>query len=328
MMNDAVIDPKFNAYKTRLSELLENLQQLASEAGSAELHEIVSNLRTQINEPFLFVIVGEVKSGKSSFINALLQEEVCRVDPAPCTDRVQQIVYSESRKEWTLNPQLAKIGLPLDLLKTIAIVDTPGTNTVIAHHQEITERFIPYSDLVIFVFSAKNPHTQSAWDLLSFVSQEWHRKIIFVLQQADIASEHELEVNIRAVSDYARKRHLTSPQIFSTSAKWELDKDPRSGFDKIRQFIRATITGGQHVRQKLQSNASAATQVAGNLRNSLNEQKRQLDSDIKAEEKIKSRLSIGKDKSTYEIESLIQLLASNYNRIANYIKEDFHEAFR
>jgi hypothetical protein len=66
-------------------------------------------------------------------------------------------------------------------------------------------------------------------------------------------------------------------------------------------------------------------QVASNLQNSLNEQKRQLDTDIKTEEKIKSRLSVGKDKSTYEIESLIQLLVSNYNRIANYIKDDFRE---
>lgn len=324
-MSDAVIDAKFDAYKSRLNELLERLQQLATETGSTELQEIVSNLRTQINEPFLFVIVGEVKSGKSSFINALLHEEVCKVDPAPCTDRVQQIVYSASREEWILNPQLTKIGLPIDTLKTIAIVDTPGTNTVIAHHQEITERFIPYSDLVIFVFSAKNPHTQSAWDLFSFVSEEWHRKIIFVLQQADIASEHELEVNVRAVREYARKKNLTSPQIFCTSAKWEIEKDQRSGFEQVRQFIRKTVTGGRNVIQKLQSNASAATQVAGNLQSSLNEQKRQLDTDIKIEEKIKSRLSVGKDKSTYEIESLIQLLVSNYNRIANYIKDDFRE---
>jgi len=324
-MNDAVIDATFSAYKTQLSELLEKLRQLTIDAGSTDLQEIVSNLRTQINEPFLFVIVGEVKSGKSSFINALLQEEVCRVDPAPCTDRVQQIVYSESRKEWALNPQLTKIGLPIDILKTIAIVDTPGTNTVIAHHQEITEKFIPYSDLVVFVFSAKNPHTQSAWDLLAFVSEEWHRKIIFVLQQADIASEHELEVNVRAVREYARKKNITSPQIFSTSAKWEIEKDSRSGFDQIRQFIRETVTGGQHVRQKLQSNASAAMQVANNLHDSLNEQKRLLDSDMQIQEKIKSRLSVGKDKSTYEIESLIQLLVSNYNRIANYIKDDFRE---
>ncbi|MBK7009342.1 MAG: dynamin family protein [Saprospiraceae bacterium] len=34
---------------------------------------------------------------------------------------------------------------------------TPGTNTIVAHHQEITEKFIPYSDLIVFVFEAKNP---------------------------------------------------------------------------------------------------------------------------------------------------------------------------
>lgn len=320
-----LLNEKYSACKARLNELLQQLQQLALDVGGHEQREIARNLGAKLNEPFLFVVVGEVKSGKSSFINALLQEAICKVDPAPCTDRVQQIVYAEKNEAQESSQHFIRLGRPLEILKTIAIVDTPGTNTVIERHQEITEKFIPYSDLVIFVFPARNPHTQSAWNLLAFVSEEWHRKVIFVLQQADTASEHELDINIKSVHEYARKRNIHSPRLFCTSAKWEAEKDSRSGFDQIRAFIRETVTGGRHYGQKLQANVTSAEQVAGSLKKNLAGQKQQLDIDLKVQEKIQTRLSLGKDKSTYEIDALIQLLVSNYNRIANYIKEDFRE---
>ena len=51
---------------------------------------------------------------------------------------------------------LKKIFHPVEILREIAIVDTPGTNAIVAHHQEITEGFVPAADLIVFVFEAKN----------------------------------------------------------------------------------------------------------------------------------------------------------------------------
>src|SRR5690625_6194695 len=79
---------------------------------------------------------------------------------------IQQIKYGKNHDEITINPFLKQIYFPDPILKEISIVDTPGTNTIIEHHQEITERFIPVADLVVFVFEAKNPYRQSAWDFL------------------------------------------------------------------------------------------------------------------------------------------------------------------
>ncbi|WP_205127208.1 dynamin family protein [Okeania hirsuta] len=132
---------------------------MASETRNEELSQTLSELRTSIGEPFLFVIVGEVKAGKSSFINALLNvgKEVVKVAPDPCTDTIQQLIYGEQASEVEINPYLKKIIQPVDILRKISIVDTPGTNTISEHHQEITERFVPRSDLIVFVFEAKNP---------------------------------------------------------------------------------------------------------------------------------------------------------------------------
>ena len=51
------------------------------------------------------------------------------------------------------------ITAPVDFLRDIHVVDTPGTNAVIREHEAITADFVPRSDLVLFVSSADRPFT-------------------------------------------------------------------------------------------------------------------------------------------------------------------------
>jgi len=232
-MTESMIDKTYEDLRSRTAELLVGVEALTKRINNPELERITGDLRTTINEPFLFVVVGEIKAGKSSFINALLNENICPVDPAPCTDKIQQIVYSAERFDREINPHQKKIGMPVEILKQISIVDTPGTNTLIAHHHDITEKFIPNSGLVLFIFPAKNPHTASAWELLVYISYEWRKQVVFILQQADLATVEELRVNTEKVREYAMERGVDNPRIFQTSAKWEEEGDPRSGFETI-----------------------------------------------------------------------------------------------
>jgi hypothetical protein len=50
--------------------------------------DTLQNLLKDVREPLLFVVVGEVKAGKSSLLNALFGQEFCRVDVLPATDRI------------------------------------------------------------------------------------------------------------------------------------------------------------------------------------------------------------------------------------------------
>lgn len=326
-MRSAILDDKFVNLKLRLDDLLKRLQSFLEDAeGPADRRRVVSDLRTSLNEPFLFVVVGEVKSGKSSFINALLGEDVCRVDPAPCTDIIQQIVYAAERFEDRSRPLVARIGLPLDILKAIAIVDTPGTNTVIENHQAITRDFIPRSDLVLLVFPAKNPYTQSAWDLLDHIREEWRKRIVFILQQADLARPDELEVNTRKVHELALQKGISDPLIFATSA--ELERQGAfgsSGFDSVRRHIRTTVTGGRHYRLKLTSILDTSAQVVVRLRQALAARQERLDADRGVVRQVKDRLAAGARQSDRELAALIERLTEAYQRTAETTKAEFRD---
>jgi ribosome biogenesis GTPase A len=122
-MASQLINQALQAYRTDLDGLLERVQALAGTINNPNLRQTTQNLRRNINEPFLFVVVGEVKAGKSSFVNALLEAEVCATDIEPCTDSIQQIVYAEEDFAEQVEPSLRKVGHPIDILQDISIVD-------------------------------------------------------------------------------------------------------------------------------------------------------------------------------------------------------------
>ncbi len=324
-MTNPVLNDRFAVLKDRIEDYLKQFHQTLIGLNGDALQAVISELRSGLQEPFLFVVVGEVKSGKSSFINALLGETICEVDAAPCTDAIQQIVFGEERFEETIHPLLKKIGLPLPILKTIAIVDTPGTNTVIENHQEITRNFIPNSDLVLMVFQAKNPYTQSAWDLLDYVREEWRKRTIFILQQADLARPDEIQTNMTRVRELALQKGIPDPQIFATSAELEIKGIDDSGFKAVRKFIRTTITGGRHYRLKLESILETAGQVMLQFENSVADRRQRLTADQATVAKVKQRLVSGHKQSAYELQSLIERLSGTYRRESQELVRDFSE---
>ena len=46
-------------------------------------------------------------------------------------------------------------------LKQLNVVDTPGTNVILQRQQRRTEEFVPHAVLLLFVFSADKPLTES-----------------------------------------------------------------------------------------------------------------------------------------------------------------------
>ena len=313
-----MINQTINTYRSKIDEIVKDLHELTIRIKHDELAKTVSDLRNRIHDPFMFVIVGEVKAGKSSFINALLDtgREITKVAPQPMTDTIQQIVYGEEEEVITINPYLKKILQPVDILREIAIVDTPGTNTIIEHHQEITENFIPASDLIVFVFEAKNPYRQSAWNFFDFIHTEWRKKIVFVLQQKDLMPEEDLEVNRSGLLAFAEKKGMQAPPIFAVSAKQELDgQKEESGFSAMRSYITENITGGKAPVLKLKNNVATSININERIAKGLIDRQKQWEADTTFRSDIRETLDHQEKKSYHQVDVLVENLVAGYDRI-------------
>jgi ribosome biogenesis GTPase A len=97
--------------------------------------KLLSNASDSIDELFLFVVVGEFNSGKSTFLNALLGGEHCKSGVLPTTDRVTILrdisTRSNSAGEDTTKTWLddrddtISMYVPVHWLRQASIVDTP-----------------------------------------------------------------------------------------------------------------------------------------------------------------------------------------------------------
>ncbi len=184
--------------------------------------EAVANVRTAVNDLdgiFLLVVAGEFNAGKSSLINALLGERVMPEGVTPTTDRVTVITHGAEVGEKDDGKDVVRRTYPSELLDTVAFVDTPGTNAIVARHQQLTERFVPRADLVLFVTSADRPFTQSEREFLELIAS-WGKKVLMVVNKIDIlASAAERETVLEFVAQHARETLGSTPEVFGVSAR-------------------------------------------------------------------------------------------------------------
>lgn len=324
----SIINQQITAFRERLIAIFGQLHRLTVRVEHEEMMEIAEDVKQSINDPFLFVIVGEVKVGKSSFINALLdsQEEICKVAPHPMTDTIQVINHGSEVSEKSISPYLKHLTHPADILKEVSVVDTPGTNTIIDRHQEITEEFIPNSDLVIFVFEAKNPYRQSAWDFFRFIQKDWHKKLVFVLQQKDLMSQEDLITNIEGVRKYAQNQGIDQPEIFAVSALEELKGNHQeSGFEELKVFIQDRITGGQAPVLKMLSKINTAQQVSERLAKGIDDRQEQLKSDEAFREDISSSLDEYQRLTRNQVNNLVENILDSYDKTTIKVRAELNE---
>ncbi|MEI6414002.1 MAG: dynamin family protein [Pseudomonadota bacterium] len=241
----AVAPGQFLQDRERIRALIQQGQALAKSLNDPALIAEVDQLSISALKPFLFVVVGEVKSGKSSLVNALLEAPVCAVDSLPCTIKVQEIHYGETAQRIAVSEFEERLNLPHPILQHIAIVDTPGTNAIVHQHQVITEGYLPQSDLVLFVFFAKNPYTGSAWDFLRSIHHDWQRNVLFVLQQCDLLEDGELErTEARVVQQLARE-NITEPRIFPVSVL------TGAGLKTLTGYLRSHVVKGRQFNKSV-----------------------------------------------------------------------------
>ena len=270
-----MIADRYLQLKGELESGLAGLIKLGQEMKRPTEELTLQALLRDISEPLLFVVVGEVKSGKSSLLNALFGDEFAKVDVLPATDRVYIFRYGPEEKTNEVSPKLTERYLPVPFLRNFNVVDTPGTNTMVKEHQMTTEDFMPRADIVLFVFSVANPWTQSNWEFLNFLQKTWLKNVIFVLQQIDLREPTEIEVIYRHLQDTAMRQLGFVPPLFAVSARKALlartrgiDKEKlweESAFAQLEEQINFIVTESSTRMLKLRSTFQAARVVLEQL---------------------------------------------------------------
>ncbi len=271
-----MIGEEYFELRSRLGTDLYVLAGLVRElGGSGDDVHILENLIASLNDPFVFVVVGEVNVGKSTFLNALFGADFSRTGVMPTTDRIYFFKHGNEVTTTTIAPSVEEVRVPCGFLKDFHIVDTPGTNSIENEHQQITERFVPVADLVIFVFSAMNPWGASAWQFLEKVHRHWMRNVIFVLQQCDLRTPEEIQVITDYMGQLSRQRFNREFPLFAISAKKAylarssgLDREKLladSGFHALESHITTTVTRSQPRMAKLGSALRLAQHVLEQL---------------------------------------------------------------
>ena len=323
-----ILSPELKRQFETLRGYLQRALWLAERCADHEATQILRVRLANLQAAALIVIVGEVKAGKSSLINALVSEDVCEVAPGPCTAGIRELVYGGERKVVSLGQFRERVFLPKEVLREVTMVDTPGTNSIIQNHETITENYIPQSDLVVFVFSAANPHTKSAWALLTLIRKEWHRKMVFVLQQSDRASQRELTINREHVTQYARDRQVETPTVFTLSAKRELEAMPESGFSEFRDYLQNAIACGEVWRMKVEGSYQTLRSVMARLLSHLRLEKAAIDEERAFYQDLFRKVEAYEARAYSLKLAIVEKLSATYDSLAKQSEDEFAKGLR
>ncbi len=277
----------------------------ATEEDRDELDQAARNL----NELFLLVIVGEFNAGKSAFINALIGAEVMPEGVTPTTAVINLLRHGEEPSETMLPDGVIQRTWPATFLEEITVVDTPGTNAIIREHEALTQRFVPRSDLVLFVTSADRPFTESEREFMAQI-QEWGKKIVIILNKIDLLRDDQAREQVVEFVNESIERLLGfEPEVFPVSAllaqqaKTAGDRNPTerdrlwaaSNFEALENYIVNTLDEEGRIRLKLLNPLGIAEHLTERYLKAATDRLAVLNDDLVTIENIERQLQLYQD---------------------------------
>ncbi len=177
--------------------------------------EIIVN---RAEEPLNVVVLGEVKAGKSSLINAIVKDNVAPVGVTETTSCIMDIVfceqpsasllidgkvektgsreeiieyYEQKGEEIRKNSRNIEIHLSLNSLglKNFHLVDTPGLETINTAFEDTTVGFLSSADVIIWVFNANHVGQTDVRERLSAIAKLGKPMVAAINKIDEIGSE-------------------------------------------------------------------------------------------------------------------------------------------
>ncbi len=253
----------------------------------------------QLDELFLLVVAGEFNSGKSALINALLGQKLLKEGVTPTTASISMLRYGDDGKLLVESEHVHVQSAPVELLREICIVDTPGTNAIIRQHELITTEFVPRADLVLFITSVDRPFTESERTFLQLI-RDWGKKVVVVLNKIDILQD---STELAEVESFVRENALalfgSMPELFPVSARQALRAklgEPElwapSRFEALEKYIHDTLDETSRLRLKFMNPIGVGSRLVDKFSKITIERLGLLSEDFARLEDVDSQLSL------------------------------------
>jgi GTPase SAR1 family protein len=194
-------------------------------------NEIQRHMRSA-RYPLEVAVVGQFSSGKSTFLNALISKNILPTGITPVTSKVNYINYgseyklkitfksgaeefapletieefTDQRKHELKSVKYLTIYAPIEMLKDITFVDTPGLNSLSDDDTSVTKKVLKDVGGIIWLTLIDNAGKQSEEEVLKEYMQQFKNKSLCVLNQKDRFDENQIEATTNYVknsfSDY------------------------------------------------------------------------------------------------------------------------------
>ena len=301
-----------------------------------EASETLRDTLKTLEDRFLVVVVGEFNSGKSTFINALLNTEILETGVTPTTSLIHLLRYGEEATTTPIEDWGLLVNLPAPLLESISLVDTPGTNSVFADHAILTNWFFPRADLVLFVTSADRPYTESESNFLQTI-REWGKKIIIIHNKADlIESKEDLKNVVDFIRDNAQRELKSEIPIITVSARTAMkarhENDPelwkKSGYDELEKYIQDKLNEKSRFIYKMNAALGIGERLAQQTLNLQKEEMQFYQEDLILTDSIQDQAASYKTDIEKEINRSLAEIRTIFSDIKKSGNEYFEKLFK
>ncbi|MDB4940633.1 MAG: hypothetical protein JWP97_167 [Labilithrix sp.] len=225
------------------AQILTRLDRHARALHALESTARIAELAVERSRPVRLAIVGEFNAGKSTFINAVMGEDVAPTGVLPTTatlhhlryapdpfariqfydgDVKERIVPSRELREAlknsdTSNVRRVEILMPIASLTRVEILDTPGFNAPDPRHTEAARSAFEEADAAIWLLDANQPLKQSERRILEEATAA-KLPVQILVNKADRLTPEQLEAvmkNVTASLDETGLRSWSEPIALS-----------------------------------------------------------------------------------------------------------------